>query len=194
MNRTAKIIRETKETKILVSVNLDGNGKSDIKTGIGFFNHMLEQIAKHGNIDLTIDTNGDLHVDEHHAIEDTGIALGEAILKALGQKKGIQRYGFCLPMDDSIALVSIDLGGRQYLNFNVNFKRERIGEFPTEMVEEFFRALSCGMKANIYIKANGKNEHHIIESVFKAFAKSLNEACRPDERNNNRIPSTKGIL
>ncbi len=192
--RIVTINRYTKETKISVTLNLDGSGKSKIKTGIGFFDHMLEQIARHANLDLKILVKGDLQVDEHHTIEDTGIALGEAIRQALGDRKGIQRYGFFIPMDDSVAICTIDLGGRSYLNFNCKFKREKVGEFPTELTKEFFKALSDSMKANIYIKVKGENDHHKIESIFKAFAKSLNEAARLDERNNNRIPSTKGIL
>lgn len=185
---------KTKETDISVKLNLDGSGKSKIETGIGFFNHMLDQIARHANVDLTIIAKGDLHIDEHHTVEDTGIALGQAIREALGDKKGIQRYGFFIPMDESVALCTIDLGGRSYLNFNCKFNRDNVGDFPTELTKEFFRALADSMKANIFIKAKGENDHHKIESVFKAFAKSLNEAARFDERNNNRIPSTKGIL
>ena len=192
--RKATAKRETKETKIKISANLDGTGESNINTGIGFFDHMLEQIAKHANIDLDIKVEGDLHVDEHHTVEDVGITLGEVLLKALGDKKGIQRYGFYVPMDESIALCVIDLGGRYYLNFRAKFKREKVVEFPTELVEEFFRGLAGGLKANIYIKVKGKNDHHKIEAIFKAFAKALNEASRLDERNNGRIPSTKGIL
>ncbi len=192
--RKATVTRNTKETRIKIDLNLDGSGKSRIKTGIGFFDHMLEQIARHANLDLSISVKGDLHIDEHHTVEDTGIALGEALRKALGDKKGIQRYGFFIPMDDSVAVCTIDLGGRSYLNFNCKFKREKVGDFPTELTKEFFRALADSMKANIYIKAKGENDHHKIESIFKAFAKSLNEAARLDERNNNRIPSTKGIL
>ncbi len=194
LQRTAKTKRETKETKIKIFVNIDGTGQSEIKTGIGFFDHMLEQIAKHANLDLTIKVKGDLYVDEHHTVEDVGIALGEVLLKALGKKKGIQRYGFYVPMDESIALCVIDLGGRFYLSFNAKFKRNKVGEFPTELTEEFFRGLASGLKANIYIKVKGKNDHHKIEAIFKAFAKALNEACRLDERNNGRIPSTKGII
>lgn len=192
--RTADVNRKTSETDIRINLNLDGSGKSSINSGIGFFDHMLDQIARHANLDLTIEVKGDLKVDEHHTIEDTGFALGEAIQKALGEKKGIQRYGFFIPMDESVALCTIDLGGRNYLNFNCKFKREYVGEFPTELTKEFFRALSSAMKSNIYINAKGENDHHKIESIFKAFAKSLNEAARFDERNNNRIPSTKGIL
>jgi imidazoleglycerol-phosphate dehydratase/histidinol-phosphatase len=185
---------KTRETDISVKLNLDGNGKSKIETGIGFFNHMLDQITRHANVDLTVVVKGDLHIDEHHTVEDTGIALGQAIREALGDKKGIQRYGFFIPMDESVALCTIDLGGRSYLNFNCKFNRDRVGDFPTELTKEFFRALTDSMKSNIFIKAKGENDHHKIESIFKAFAKSLNEAARFDERNNNRIPSTKGIL
>lgn len=192
--RKATVTRNTKETRIKIDLNLDGSGKSRIRTGIGFFDHMVEQIARHANLDLSISIKGDLHIDEHHTVEDTGIALGEAFRKVLGDKKGLQRYGFFIPMDDSVAVCTIDLGGRSYLNFNCNFKREKVGDFPTELTKEFFRALADSMKANIYIKAKGENDHHKIESIFKAFAKSLNEAARFDERNNNRIPSTKGIL
>ena len=194
LERKAEVQRETKETKISISVNLDGSGISNLNSGIGFFDHMLEQIAKHANIDLAISVNGDLHVDEHHTVEDVGITLGEALLKALGSKTGIQRYGFYVPMDESIALCVIDLGGRFHLNFKATFKRNNVGEFPTELTEEFFRGLASGLKANIYIKVKGKNDHHKIEAIFKAFAKALNEACRLDERNNGRIPSTKGII
>ena len=186
--------RSTKETDVRIEVFLDGSGKAKIKTGLGFFDHMLEQIAKHANLDLQIICNGDLHVDEHHTIEDVGITLGQALGEALGNKEGIMRYGFFLPMDDAAAVCSIDLGGRAYLNFKVEFKRERVGELPTELVEEFFRGLSSGLHANIYIRANGKNEHHKIESIFKAFAKALNEACRLDERSKGNLPTTKGVL
>lgn len=192
--RTSVVNRKTNETDIKIRINLDGSGKASIKTGIGFFDHMLEQIARHANIDLVINVKGDLNVDEHHTVEDTGLALGRAIRDALGEKKGIQRYGFFIPMDESVAICTIDLGGRSYLNFNCKFNRERVGEFPTELTKEFFRALSVSMQANIFIKTKGENDHHKIESIFKAFAKSLNEAARFDERNNNRIPSTKGIL
>jgi imidazoleglycerol-phosphate dehydratase/histidinol-phosphatase len=193
-NRSAKVKRTTNETDIELEIFLDGTGKSDINTGIGFFDHMLEQISKHANLDLSIKVKGDLHVDEHHTVEDVGICFGEVILKALGDKRGIQRYGFLLPMDDVVAACAIDLGGRSYLNFKCKFKREKVGEFPTELVEEFFRGVATSMKANVYLKAKGKNEHHKIEGMFKAFAKALNEALRIDPRNNNSIPSTKGML
>jgi imidazoleglycerol-phosphate dehydratase/histidinol-phosphatase len=186
--------RKTKETDIKIEVSLDGKGKSKIKTGIGFFDHMLEQIAKHANLDLIINCKGDLNVDEHHTVEDVGITLGNALKETLGNKEGIKRYGFFLPMDDSVAVCSIDLGGRAYLSFKVKFEREKVGGFPTELTEEFFKALSSGLQANIYIRAKGKNDHHKIESIFKAFAKSLNEACRLDERSAEILPTTKGVI
>lgn len=192
--RSANVKRKTKETDIEIQLELDGEGKSKIKTGIGFFDHMLEQIARHANINLNVSVNGDLHIDEHHTVEDTGIALGEAIKKALGTKLGIKRFGYFLPMDDSIARCAIDLSGRSYLNFKCKFERETVGEFPTELTEEFFRGLSGGLAANVYLKAKGKNDHHKIEAMFKAFAKSLNEACRIDKRAKNSLPSTKGVI
>lgn len=186
--------RKTRETDIKIEVQLDGNGESEIDTGIGFFDHMLEQIAKHGNLNLKIKVDGDLYVDEHHTVEDVGITLGEAILEALGDKRGIQRYGFFIPMDESVAKCTIDLGGRTYLNFKCSFEREKVGEFPTELTEEFFRGLASGMKANIYLRSKGKNDHHKIEAMFKVFAKALNEACRLDERTQGNLPTTKGML
>ncbi len=192
--RTASGHRQTKETDIKVKVSLDGQGESIINTGIGFFDHMLEQIAKHANIILNVDVKGDLHVDEHHTVEDVGITLGNVLSEALGDKVGIKRYGYFLPMDDAIARCAVDLGGRTYLNFKVKFEREKVGEFPTELTEEFFRGLASGLKANIYIRAKAKNDHHKIEAIFKAFAKALNEACRLDERNEGMLPSTKGVL
>jgi imidazoleglycerol-phosphate dehydratase/histidinol-phosphatase len=194
LKRKTKHIRKTNETDIKISLNLDGSGKSKIKTGLGFFDHMLEQLAKHSNIDLSLSVKGDLHIDEHHTVEDVGIALGEAINNALGDKRGISRYGFLLPMDDSITECAIDLGGRPYLSFSCKFKRENVGEFPTELIKEFFRALSFGLRANIYIKTRGENDHHKIESMFKAFARSLNEALKFDPRNEKGLPSTKGVL
>jgi imidazoleglycerol-phosphate dehydratase / histidinol-phosphatase len=192
--RFSHVIRKSKETDISVKVSLDSKQEGKIKTGIGFFDHMLSQIARHGNIYLDINVKGDLHVDEHHTVEDTGLALGNAIAESLGNKRGIKRYGFLLPMDDSAAYCALDLGGRAFLNFNATFKRNKVGEFPTELTEEFFRALSTGMKANIYLKSSGKNDHHKIESLFKAFAKALNEACRMDNRASGALPSTKGLL
>jgi imidazoleglycerol-phosphate dehydratase/histidinol-phosphatase len=192
--RSSHVVRKTKETDISVKVSLDSKQESKIKTGIGFFDHMLSQIARHGNIYLDINVKGDLQVDEHHTVEDTGIALGQAIAESLGNKKGIKRYGFFLPMDDAASYCALDLGGRAFLNFNAKFIRDTVGEFPTELTEEFFRALSTGMKANIYLKSTGKNDHHKIESLFKAFAKALNEACRIDNRASGALPSTKGLL
>lgn len=192
--RYARRVRKTKETDIQVQVWLDGSGKAEVNTGIGFFDHMLDQIARHSNVDLNIRVKGDLNVDEHHTVEDTGIALGEAILEALGNKAGIMRYGFFLPMDDSVARCALDLGGRTYLNFRCRFKRNRVGGFPTELTEEFFRGLASGLKANLFLRAKGKNDHHKIEALFKAFAKSLNGALAFDSRNNNNLPSTKGII
>lgn len=185
--------RNTNETKIKVEVNLDGTGKAAIKTGLSFFDHMLDQLARHGNLDLAIECKGDLHIDEHHSIEDTGIALGEAIAKALGDKRGIERYGFLLPMDDCLAQVAIDFGGRSWIVWEAEFKREKIGEMPTEMFYHFFKSFSDAARCNLNIKAEGDNEHHKIESIFKAFAKAIKMAVKKDI-NNNALPSTKGIL
>lgn len=185
--------RNTNETKIEVTINLDGMGKSDNKTGLPFFDHMLDQIARHGNIDLAVSCKGDLHIDEHHSIEDTGIALGEAMAKALGDKRGIERYGFLLPMDDCLAQVAIDFGGRSWIVWKADFKREKIGEMPTEMFFHFFKSFSDAAKCNLNIKAEGDNEHHKIESIFKAFAKTIKMAVKRDI-NNDELPSTKGIL
>lgn len=190
--RKASILRKTSETNCDIELNIDGSGKSDIATGIGFFNHMLEQIARHGGIDLKIQVAGDLHIDEHHTIEDVGIALGEAFLRALGKKKGIARYGFLLPMDDCLAQVAIDFGGRPWIVWNVNFSREKIGEMPTEMFFHFFKSFSDNAKCNLNIQAEGENEHHKIEAVFKAFGKALKMAVKRGE--NIGIPSTKGII
>lgn len=190
--RTGKVSRKTSETDIFVDVNLDGSSKSDISTGLSFFDHMLEQIPRHGNLDLTIRVNGDIHVDEHHTIEDVGIALGEAFLQALGKKKGIERYGFLLPMDDCLAQVAIDFGGRPWLVWDVDFKREKIGDMPTEMLMHFFKSFSDNAKCNLNIKAEGENEHHKIEAIFKAFAKAIKMAVKRGEISG--IPSTKGIL
>jgi imidazoleglycerol-phosphate dehydratase/histidinol-phosphatase len=193
LKRQSKVERKTKETDIKIFLNLDGQGKSKIKTDIGFFDHMLEQIGKHGNLDLEIIVKGDTHVDEHHTIEDTALALGEAFNKALGDKKGIERYGFLLPMDDSIAQVAIDFSGRSWLEWNAEFKREKIGDMPTEMFYHFFKSFTDTAKCNLNIKAEGKNEHHKIEAIFKAFAKSIKMAVKKDPKNKN-IPSTKGKL
>ena len=185
--------RNTNETKITIEINLDGSGKSAIDTGLSFFDHMLDQLARHGNIDLTIECKGDLHIDEHHSIEDTGIALGEAIAMALGNKRGIERYGFLLPMDDCLAQVAIDFGGRNWIVWEAEFKREKIGEMPTEMFFHFFKSFSDAAKCNLNIKAEGENEHHKIESIFKAFAKAIKMAVKRDI-NNNALPTTKGVL
>jgi imidazoleglycerol-phosphate dehydratase/histidinol-phosphatase len=185
--------RETKETDINIKINLDGKGTSKVNTGIAFFDHMLDQIARHGNIDLEVTANGDLHIDEHHTIEDTGIALGEVFLKALGDKRGIERYGFCLPMDDCLAQVAIDFGGRNWIVWDAVFNREKIGEMPTEMFFHFFKSFSDAAKCNLNIKAEGQNEHHKIEAIFKAFAKAIKMAVKRDV-NNMVLPSTKGIL
>ena len=192
-NRTSEIIRNTNETKIKINLNLDGTGKSNIDTGIAFFDHMLDQIAKHGQMDLEIKVDGDLEVDEHHTIEDTGIALGEAFYQALGNKLGIERYAFVLPMDDCLAQVALDFGGRNWINWNAEFKREMIGKMPTEMFFHFFKSFSDSAKANLNIKAEGENEHHKIESIFKAFAKCLKSAVKRDSEK-MILPSTKGML
>jgi len=185
--------RNTNETKIKVELNLDGSGKSDIKTGLGFFDHMLDQVARHSGINVSIHCEGDLHIDEHHTIEDVALAFGEAMLKALGDKRGIERYGFLLPMDDSLAQVAIDFGGRNWLVWDADFKREKIGEMPTEMFYHFFKSFTDASKSNLNIKAEGTNEHHKIEAIFKAFAKSIKMAIRRDPLNNS-LPSTKGVL
>ncbi|MCI1685928.1 MAG: bifunctional histidinol-phosphatase/imidazoleglycerol-phosphate dehydratase HisB [Prevotella sp.] len=191
--RIAEVKRTTKETDIYVRLNLDGTGKCDISTGIGFFDHMLEQIGKHGMMDLTIHTKGDLYVDEHHTIEDTALALGECLLKALGDKRGIERYGFCLPMDDCLCQVALDFGGRPWLVWDAEFKREKIGEMPTEMFMHFFKSLSDTAKMNLNIKAEGTNEHHKIEGIFKALARALKMAVRRDIYH-FELPSSKGVL
>ncbi|MEZ4810993.1 MAG: bifunctional histidinol-phosphatase/imidazoleglycerol-phosphate dehydratase HisB [Allomuricauda sp.] len=192
-NRVAEISRKTNETDIKIKLNLDGTGKSDIQTGLAFFDHMLDQLARHGQMDLSIKVDGDLEVDEHHTIEDTAIALGEVFSKALGNKLGIERYGFSLPMDDCLAQVAIDFGGRNWLVWDADFKREKIGEMPTEMFLHFFKSFTDGAKANLNIKAEGTNEHHKIEAIFKAFAKSIKMAVRRDA-GKMVLPSTKGIL
>jgi imidazoleglycerol-phosphate dehydratase / histidinol-phosphatase len=189
--RKATVQRTTKETGINVLLNLDGSGKGAMKTGLGFFDHMLDQLARHGNIDLEVSVKGDLHIDEHHTIEDTALALGEAFLKALGDKRGIERYGYCLPMDDCLAQVALDFGGRPWLVWEAEFKREKIGEMPTEMFYHFFKSFSDAAKCNLNVKAEGTNEHHKIEAIFKAFAKSIKMAIRKE---GNQLPSTKGVL
>ena len=191
--RTASITRKTNETDIFIQLNLDGTGKSNIDTGISFFDHMLDQIARHGQMDLDIQVKGDLEVDEHHTIEDTAIALGEVFATALGNKLGIERYGFCLPMDDCLAQVAIDFGGRNWLVWETEFKREMIGKMPTEMFFHFFKSFTDGAKANLNIKCEGTNEHHKIEAIFKAFAKAIKVAVKRDAEK-MILPSTKGML
>lgn len=191
--RTAEVRRTTKETDIHVRLNLDGTGRCDISTGLGFFDHMLEQIGRHGMMDLTVHTAGDLHVDEHHTIEDTAIAIGECLLRSLGDKRGIERYGYCLPMDDCLCSVALDFGGRPWLVWDAQFSRERIGDMPTEMFLHFFKSLSDSARMNLNIKAEGTNEHHKIEGIFKALARSLRMAVRRDIYH-FELPSTKGLL
>ncbi|RYZ16438.1 MAG: imidazoleglycerol-phosphate dehydratase HisB, partial [Sphingobacteriales bacterium] len=191
--RTARVQRKTKETDVCIQLNLDGSGISNIATGIAFFDHMLEQISKHGMIDLDIQVAGDLQVDEHHTIEDTAIVLGQAFRKTLGDKAGLNRYGFCLPMDDSLAQVALDFGGRSWLEWDAEFRREMIGKMPTEMFLHFFKSFADAAACNLNIKAEGQNEHHKIESIFKAFAKALRMAVTRD-LNNMVLPTTKGTL
>lgn len=192
--RKASQTRTTNETDISVELNLDGSGKSEIDTGIRFFDHMLEQIARHGNIDLKLSCDGDLDIDEHHTIEDVGITLGETLENALGSKIGIERYGFVLPMDESQARVAIDFSGRPYLVFDGSFTREYVGEMPTEMVEHFFYSMAINMKATLQITVEGSNDHHKVEAIFKGFARAMRAAVRRDERNRNILPSSKGKL
>ena len=193
-NREYTVERNTKETKIKVRVDLDGTGKTNISTGLGFFDHMLDQLGKHGRIDLDIEVKGDLEIDEHHTIEDTALALGEAFLGALGNKKGISRYGFLLPMDDCLAQVAIDFGGRPWLVWDATFSREKIGEMPTEMFMHFFKSFSDTSKCNLNIKAEGDNEHHKIEAIFKGWARAIKMAIRHNSDEMNDLPSTKGVL
>ncbi|WP_259014020.1 bifunctional histidinol-phosphatase/imidazoleglycerol-phosphate dehydratase HisB [Emticicia fluvialis] len=192
--RKVSIERNTKETKIKIELNLDGKGKSDIHTGLGFYDHMLDQLAKHSGADLSVFVEGDLHIDEHHTIEDTALALGEAYLKALGDKKGISRYGFLLPMDDALAQVAIDFSGRPWIVWEAEFKREKVGEMPTEMFYHFFKSFSDTSKCNLNIKCEGQNEHHKIEAIFKAFAKAIKMAVKRDLKDLDSLPSTKGVL
>ena len=191
--RRSKVIRNTSETQIEVELSLDGDGKTSISTGLGFFDHMLEQIGRHGGFDLRIQVNGDLHVDEHHTVEDTALALGEAFKNALGNKMGIERYGFVLPMDESLAKVAIDFGGRPWLVWNAEFKREKVGDLPTELFPHFFKSFTDTAACNLNIDVSGSNEHHKIEAVFKAFAKALRMAVRQNT-DDNSLPSTKGVL
>ncbi len=191
--RTTKVSRQTKETQIDLSLNLDGTGKAQINTGIRFFDHMLEQVSRHGAVDLSLRVKGDLEVDEHHTIEDTALVLGQAVKEALGDKKGISRYGFFVPMDDSLAQVVLDFGGRSWLEWDAEFKREKIGEMPTEMFFHFFKSLSDAAACNLHIRATGTNEHHKIEAIFKAFARALKMAVQRDA-DRMTLPSTKGVL
>ncbi|SOD93662.1 bifunctional histidinol-phosphatase/imidazoleglycerol-phosphate dehydratase HisB [Spirosoma fluviale] len=192
--RTTVVERNTKETQIRVELNLDGHGRADIHTGLGFFDHMLDQVAKHSGADLTIQVKGDLHIDEHHTIEDTALALGEAYRRALGDKRGISRYGFLLPMDEALAQVGLDFSGRPWLVWDAEFKREKIGDMPTEMFYHFFKSFSDTALCNLNIKVEGDNEHHKIESIFKAFAKAIKMAVRRDINELDNLPSTKGVL
>ena len=191
--RVGTVQRTTKETDIYVRINLDGNGKTDISSGLGFFDHMLDQIGKHSGCDLTVKVKGDLNVDEHHTIEDTAIALGEAIYLALGNKRGIERYGYCLPMDDCLCQVALDFGGRPWLVWDAKFNREYVGDMPTEMFLHFFKSLSDSAKMNLNIKAEGDNEHHKIEGIFKALARAIKMAVKRDIYK-YELPSTKGTL
>lgn len=193
-SRTASVQRNTKETQIHIELNLDGSGRSDIHTGLGFYDHMLDQLARHSGADLTIHVEGDLHIDEHHTIEDTALALGEAYRIAIGDKRGISRYGFLLPMDEALAQVAIDFSGRPWLVWDAEFKREKIGEMPTEMFYHFFKSFSDTSLSNLNIKVEGQNEHHKIESIFKGFAKAIKMAVRRDLKALDFMPSTKGVL
>lgn len=192
--RSAHVERTTAETSIAVDVVLDGSGTYTVNTGIGFFDHMLAQLSKHSLIDMKISTTGDLRVDEHHTVEDTGLAIGSAIRQALGDKRGIERYGFLLPMDESAAQVALDLSDRPYFVFDGSFEREKVGEFPTELVEDFFRALADGLRANLHITVQGRNDHHKIEAIFKSIARTLKQAVALDPRSPSTLPSTKGTL
>ena len=192
-DRSASVRRTTKETDITISLNLDGTGQGKMETGLGFFDHMLDQLARHSGSDLSVKVVGDLHIDEHHTIEDTALALGEAYYQALGSKLGIERYGFCLPMDDCLAQVALDFGGRAWLVWDADFRREKIGDVPTEMFYHFFKSFSDAARCNLTVKVEGTNEHHKIEAIFKAFAKAIKMAIRRDA-NNMQLPSTKGVL
>jgi imidazoleglycerol-phosphate dehydratase/histidinol-phosphatase len=193
-DRSATLKRNTAETKISVEVYLDGTGSYKVNSGIGFFDHMLSLLSKHSGINMKIEVQGDLQVDEHHSVEDTGLALGDVIRQALGNKRGIERYGFLLPMDESLAQVALDLGGRPFCSFKASFEREKVGEFPTELVEDFFRAFADGLRANLHITVVGRNDHHKIEAIFKAVARALRQAVAQNEQNADVLPSTKGVL
>lgn len=193
--RSGAVERSTTETTVRVEVRLDGTGRAAVRTGIGFFDHMLELLAGHAGIDLTVEADGDLGVDEHHTVEDVGLALGEALDRALGERRGIRRYGFWVPMDEALARVVLDLSGRSFVVFEAEFRRERVGELPTELVEDFMRALAGGLRATIHVDIErGRNDHHQIEAAFKALGRALRAAIERDERFADRVPSTKGVL
>lgn len=195
MSRSAEITRCTAETEVRVRVDLEGSGRSDVDTGLGFLDHMLELLAAHALLDLEVRARGDLHVDEHHTVEDVGIVLGQAMAKALGERRGIRRYGFLLPMDESLARVAVDLGGRSYLVFRAEFTRERVGDLPTELVEDFLKALADHLRANVHVTVEyGRNDHHRIEAIFKALGRALRAALEQDPRLGQELPSTKGRL
>ncbi len=193
--RTAEVERETRETRVRVRVDLDGTGRAEVDTGIGFLDHMLELLSGHSLVDLEVEAEGDLEVDEHHTVEDVGIVLGQALSRALGERRGIRRYGFLLPMDESLARVAVDLGGRSYLVFRAEFERERVGDLPTELVEDFLKALADHLEANLHVTVEyGRNEHHKIEAIFKALGRALRAAVERDPRLGRELPSTKGTL
>lgn len=195
MSRSAEVTRRTAETEVRVRVDLEGSGRSDVDTGLGFLDHMLELLAGHALLDLEVRARGDLHVDEHHTVEDVGIVLGRAMAKALGERRGIRRYGFLLPMDESLARVAVDLGGRSYLVFRAEFSRERVGDLPTELVEDFLKALADHLRANVHVTVEyGRNDHHRIEAIFKALGRALRAAVEQDPRLGQELPSTKGTL
>lgn len=193
--RTAEVERETRETRVRVRVDLDGTGRAAVDTGIGFLDHMLELLSGHSLVDLEVEAEGDLEVDEHHTVEDVGIVLGQALARALGERRGIRRYGFLLPMDESLARVAVDLGGRSYLVLRAEFERERVGDLPTELVEDFLKALADHLEANLHVTVEyGRNEHHKIEAIFKALGRALRAAVERDPRLGQELPSTKGTL
>ncbi len=195
MSRLGEALRETRETRIRVSLDLDGTGRAEISTGVGFLDHMLDLMAAHSLMDLEVEASGDLHVDEHHTVEDVGIALGMAMSTALGERRGIRRYGFLLPMDESLARVALDLGGRSFVVFEAEFAREKVGDLPTELVEDFVRGLADHLGANIHVRVEyGRNDHHKIEAIFKALGRALRAAVERDPRLEDRVPSTKGVL
>lgn len=195
MSRSAEVERETTETRVRVRVELEGSGDARVDTGVGFLDHMLELLAGHALLDLEVDAEGDLHVDEHHTVEDVGIVLGQAISRALGERRGLRRYGFLLPMDESLARVAVDLGGRSYLVFRAEFSREKVGDLPTELVEDFLRALADHLKANLHVQLEyGRNDHHRIEAIFKALGRALRAALEQDPRLGRELPSTKGRI